>query len=616
MRRLLLLAAILLIPMLVLAQLPPAAPSANSGTVVISGDPTLVALTQNVVTLYQLEGFAGSINVNTAPVATAFQDLCAGSVDIVLSPRLITSEEANACLTGLYTPVGLQVATDALLIVTSPQNNFLQDLTTDQLRAAFSSALNWNDINGGYPAAPINRYLPDQATSEFTFFGGALFGGDTSQILTATNTTFNADLNIVLQALSTDPNGIGVLPASIANRNSSLARPISIGGIAPNEQAVTSGQYPLARPLLLYSAREAFLAKPSVADFLNFYLTGVTNEVKALGLYPTSDSIRQSTLAAWLTASGIAPTPTALVPLPTLALPPTAGPSPTALVLENQPTATASPAASSSAFAGDTQTLLISARADLESLTANTLGVTRPAGWSGSLDTSNPQLALLIRLDLEILAGNTLGADTRPAGWFGAVASTQYAIARDIRHDLELLADALLESTTRPQGWVGGTPILRCDRATQTLAELLERGGVFVLSADPNAADYCAQVAQAVSVFTETSLLTMTGQPIFNQQTQTTTTSGSARIDTRFAVAFFDRGASQRVGVIPIDTRVRPVGRSTSEFSNMMLIQTDDFLLFVDYNDTTLTEDEFKDLPSAEQIPTAPFCEAEFCEGG
>lgn len=613
MRRLFLLACVLLIPIIVFAQLPPVSPATNAGTVVVSGDQSLVPLTQNIVTLYQLESFAGSITVTGAPVANAFQGLCTGTVDIVLSTRLITADELNACLSGLYTPLGLQIGTDALLIVTSPQNTFLTDLSNDQLRAALATGFNWSEINGGYPNEPINRYLPDQTTSEFNLLVDTLFGGDTTPLLVAPSTTFSADLNTLLQVMSNDPNGIGVLPASIANRNSSLARAISLGGVAPNTQAVVSGQYPLARPLVLYTASELFNSKPTVADFLNYFLQNAASEVGALGLYPTNDSVRDSAISAWLAASGVVATATPVIPLPTLFAPPTAGAE---IIVTPATDPNATPLPSLSAFTADTLTLLVNARADLETLASNTLGLTRPVGWSGSIDTTNPQLALLIRLDLETLAGNTLGIENRPTDWFGAIASTQYAIARDIRHDLELLADTLLESTSRPQGWVGATPILRCDRSTQALAELLERGGIMALNADPNALDYCTQVTQAVSVFTETSLLSMDGQLIFNQQTQVATTAGAARIDSRFAVAFFDRGAYQRAGVIPIDERVRPVGRSTTRFSNMMLIQGDDFLLYVDYNDTTLSEDDFKELPGALQSPDQLYCNAAFCEGG
>jgi phosphate transport system substrate-binding protein len=611
-RRLVFSAAVLLVSVLTaLAQLPPASPAANAGSIIITGDQALLPLTQNITALYQLEGFMGTVNTTASVVADAFVGLCAGNVDIVLAARLITVTEQNACLANGVTPLGFQVGTDALIIVVSPQNAFLQNLSTQQLRQAFSSAFNWVEVDTAFPPTPINRYLPDQTTGEFQFFVNALFGGDPLPALTGTNTTTSADFNQLLQAIAQDTAGIGILPASIANRNSSLARPVLIDNIAPNTQAVTNGQYPLTRPLYLYTTENNFRARPTVADFLNYYLTNAPTEVGPLGLYPASDTLRASAINAWLAAAGLQATPTPFTPLPTLALPTTldAAPTPQPLLI--------SPTAAPTLFDEDTQTLLINARADLETLASNILGVRRPDGWSGLLDTTNPQLPLFIRLDLETLAGNTLGIDRRPAGWIGAVPSTQYAIARDIRYDLELLADALLESRTRPQGWVGADPLLRCDRATQALAVLLERSGLFTLDVDPAAFDYCQQVASAASVFAEINLLNLPlDTAIFAPPPSSGAQAarGTVRIDTRFAVAFFNRAATQRAGVIPEGTSVRPIGRSPSRFSNMMLVEGEGFLLFVDYNDTTLSTLEFRALPSSEQSTRATFCSAEFCQ--
>lgn len=106
MRRLLFSAAVLLVSVLTaLAQLPPASPAANAGSLIVTGDQALLPLTQNIAALYQLEGFAGTINASASPVAEAFVNLCAGNVDVVLAARLITVAEQNACLANGVTPL-------------------------------------------------------------------------------------------------------------------------------------------------------------------------------------------------------------------------------------------------------------------------------------------------------------------------------------------------------------------------------------------------------------------------------------------------------------------------------------------------------------------------------
>lgn len=272
------------------------------------------------------------------------------------------------------------------------------------------------------------------------------------------------------------------------------------------------------------------------------------------------------------------------------------------------PTATALPAPD------DASIILVRARSDLELLATAQLGGSRPTGWSGSSDINNPQLAILTRLDLEILAGAIYSASERPAGWFGAVASSPYAIARDIRHDLELLADATTGSQ-RPIGWIGDNPLMRCNRGTQALVRLLEAGGVFQLQLDPTAPDFCAQAEIVASQFAEVNLL---ANP--NLAGGANPASGpavvSASISSEFAVAFLDRSAVQRAGVIPNGTAITPVGRSYAQFSNMMLVRGDNFEVYVDFQFTTVTRDEFDALPNVDGLTVNPFCQAEWCSGG
>lgn len=258
------------------------------------------------------------------------------------------------------------------------------------------------------------------------------------------------------------------------------------------------------------------------------------------------------------------------------------------------------------------QTLAVTIRTDLEILADVLLGGnSRPEGWNGATDPGNPQFGVLTRLDLELLAGTVLGANTRPDGWFGVVASTPYAVIRDVRHDLELLADNTVGE--RPGGWLGGTPMMRCPRTTQTLVEFLERNGVFVLQADPTAPDFCLQADIQAGTFMEVNVLTSPDAGSSLIVRGLGANAGSASINSPFAAAFLDRSASRRVGVIPEETPIDAVGKSPAQFSNMMLVEGNGFLVYVDYQFTSVTEDQFDDLPDVNEAELSPFCSAEWC---
>jgi len=282
----------------------------------------------------------------------------------------------------------------------------------------------------------------------------------------------------------------------------------------------------------------------------------------------------------------------------------------------------AAPQPAAPIFSGEALSILINARTDLEVLANQQLGVQRPDGWSGSLDVNDPQLAILIRLDLELLMARLVGLDNIPADWFGAVSSTPYAIARDIRHDLELLADVVAGPNIRPPGWAGDDPIMRCDRSTQNLVGLLQRSGLYTPTVLPTSPDYCKLVAVQVGQFIEVNVLEgSTALPLVPAPAAegsggaiTTTTGGaSATALSGVGLAYLDRYATRRVGMIPPTERFEPVARSLTQFSRMTLVRGNGFEVFVDYKTTTITDEQFQSLPNVNGFGANPFCDADWC---
>lgn len=257
--------------------------------------------------------------------------------------------------------------------------------------------------------------------------------------------------------------------------------------------------------------------------------------------------------------------------------------------------------------------ILLDVRADLELLADEQLGIgSRPEGWSGSADMLDPQLGLLARLDLELLYGGLVDVTTRPAGWFGAVGSTPLAIARDTRHDIELMADLFYGPGARPEGWRSSDPLYKCNRATQTLIALLQRGGLYTLDVDANDPNFCYNAEVSATRFAETRILTSNiDGGLFNNAL---TVLSEYQIDTEIAIAFLDQSASIKVGIIPRGTPIQVIARSYVQYSNMILVSGADFQVYIEYQNTTLTEDQFRGLPNLTGFAPSPNCFAEWCE--
>lgn len=266
--------------------------------------------------------------------------------------------------------------------------------------------------------------------------------------------------------------------------------------------------------------------------------------------------------------------------------------------------------------------ILTRARGDLEVLADLYFGGSdaRPEGWERTLELSNPQIAVLLRLNLEILAGTIFGAEMRPPGWFGIVTSTPQAIARDLRHDLELVADHIMTvSTIRPAGWAGDDPVMRCDRTTQALVTLITRAGFALPTLDFSQPAACEQLTRAAVVYAEREIIAPGSDAAPPADAQTTGAMGSSgaylpqRAETAFVVAFLDRNARQRVGVLPVGTGFRTLSRSSTEFSRMMLIAGEGFQVWVDSSTTSVPRETFLLLPITE-TDGGTSCTADWCE--
>ena len=123
----------------------------------------------------------------------------------------------------------------------------------------------------------------------------------------AANLQLSEDDNVLVQGVAGDKNAIGYFGFAYFTENEGKIRDLAIEGVAPTAEVVEAGEYKLARPLFIYSDAKIMADKPQVADFINFFLTNVNEEISAVGYFPASDEALQGAKNAWLVAMGMEP---------------------------------------------------------------------------------------------------------------------------------------------------------------------------------------------------------------------------------------------------------------------------------------------------------------------
>ena len=91
--------------------------------------------------------------------------------------------------------------------------------------------------------------------------------------LDAANLQLSEDDNVLVQGVEGDENGIGFFGFAYYQEQKDRMKIVSIDGIEPTAATAESGEYPLARPLFIYSDAGIMQEKPQVAAFVNFFLS-------------------------------------------------------------------------------------------------------------------------------------------------------------------------------------------------------------------------------------------------------------------------------------------------------------------------------------------------------
>ncbi|MBI5668346.1 MAG: phosphate ABC transporter substrate-binding protein PstS family protein [Chloroflexi bacterium] len=272
-------------------ELPAVDPLSVEGDIVTAGSSTVFPLTEAVAARFGDEGYTGTVTVDSIGTGAGFERFCVnGETDISNASRAIRQEEVDACaaLNPPRTPIEFRVGTDGLAVVVSGENDFVQDVTTDELRAIFSTVQNWSDVRPEWPNEPIQRFIPGTDSGTFDYFVEEIFDEDEAPILASSNLQLSEDDNVLVQGVESSPYAVGFFGYAYYQAEGDRLRAVAIEGVTPNAESVESGDYALARPLFIYSDAGILAAKPQVGAFINFYLTHADEEAANVGYFPSS----------------------------------------------------------------------------------------------------------------------------------------------------------------------------------------------------------------------------------------------------------------------------------------------------------------------------------------
>ena len=277
-----------------------------SGEIVAAGSSTVFPLSERMAERWTDEGGVAP-SIASIGSGAGFERFCVeGETDISNASRAIKDSERESCNAIGREPIEFRVGTDALAVTVSAENDFVSDVTLEELALIFSSAETWSDVRAEWPAEAIKRFIPGTDSGTFDYFVEEVFDEDEEPILSA-NPQLSEDDNVLVQGISGSPYAVGFFGYAYYVENEDALNILSIEGIEADAQTTDDGSYPLARPLYIYSDAGIMAEKPQVNAFINFYLTYVNDEIVDVGYFPASEVAFAGALDSWRIANGMAP---------------------------------------------------------------------------------------------------------------------------------------------------------------------------------------------------------------------------------------------------------------------------------------------------------------------
>lgn len=156
---------------------------ATHGNILMVGSSTVYPLSKRIADDFRGTGYTGSINISNTGTRAGFAQFCTDTtIDVVNASRPISRGELEACRAAKRFPLEFRVGNDALAILVSQENEFVENVTLAQLAVLFTDAAQWSDVAADWPAAPVVRFAPGADSGTLDFFVEQVLGKDLSEL--------------------------------------------------------------------------------------------------------------------------------------------------------------------------------------------------------------------------------------------------------------------------------------------------------------------------------------------------------------------------------------------------------------------------------------------------
>lgn len=252
---------------------PQAGKGGYTASIQIKGSDTIVNLIQVWAETFVALNPTYNVGVTGGGSGTGFAALMNKTCDIAMSSRVIEDKEAELAASKNVYPVEYIVGLDGLAILIN-KNNPVQNLTLDQLRDIFMAKItNWKEVGGEDRKIVILSRESNSGTHMFFKEHVLRHGNAKGKEEFAPQALLMPSSQAIYDEVFQNPNALGYVGMGFINdsvKAVSVALNAESGYVYPTPENVMTGNYPISRPLYLYTNGQP---KGVIKEFIDYALS-------------------------------------------------------------------------------------------------------------------------------------------------------------------------------------------------------------------------------------------------------------------------------------------------------------------------------------------------------
>ncbi|ARJ49861.1 PstS family phosphate ABC transporter substrate-binding protein [Staphylococcus lutrae] len=254
------------------------------GTVKGNGSSTVAPIIEKLNEDFSSSHSKATVENVTSGTGDGFKQFIAGKTDFSNASRPIKDEEKSQLKDKNIDYTEFQVAKDGLTIAINKDNDFLKEISLEDLKKIYSGeAKKWSDIDSKYPDKPIKAFSPDQSHGTYDFF--------TEEVMNKTEIKAekNQNTDVIVKSVQDNPDGIGFFAFNFFKENEDTLKAVKVKdkngkAVSPDHKTIQDGSYPLSRPLFIYANNQKLKDNKAFAEFMKYVLENKGKAAEAKGV--------------------------------------------------------------------------------------------------------------------------------------------------------------------------------------------------------------------------------------------------------------------------------------------------------------------------------------------